>query len=902
MTALVAGSKVGAYEILALLGAGGMGEVYRARDTRLDREVAVKVLNASFSNDPYRLKRFEQEARATSALNHPNILSIYDVGKLDGMPYLVTELLEGEDLRAILNGGRLPARKAIDYAMQIAHGLAMAHGKGIIHRDLKPENLFINKDGRVKILDFGLAKLRQLPVETMDNSDSAEQKQITGKGAIMGTVSYMPPEQVRGQEADHRADIFAFGLILYEMLSGRRAFQRDSQVEVMYAILHDEPPDLNETGRKFSAALVRIVQRCLEKQPVQRFQNAADLGFALEALSTPSDPQLDLGTVSRPSTKWSGSLKAWLKTVRPNWIVVACLLTGLLLTLLLGTLPFRQKPPADEVAMRFAIALPERAAMGRPVISPNGNHLVYAATVEGKTQLWLRPMNSMEVRPLPDTEGVNGFPFWSPDSRFIGFVNDGKLIKMDPLKGTYQVLCKVPGILGDFSGAWNHEGTILLFGGGLGDGIVLRASAEGGEPVPLPGIDQPRRGAAYRWPSFLPDGSHFIYLVTDTQHDTSDIYLASLDGKESKLLLAAGSSAIYAASPAGAGYLIFARDEVLLAQQFDDHRLAITGESFRIADKVRVNINSLGSFSVSDNGTLVFDPRGDFYNQRLAWFDRTGRQLGLIGAVGNYGGPRLSPDDGRVAVQSRDAKAGSDISLIELAKRTSSKFTFDPAEDFWPLWSPDGKQIIWASNREGIHGIYRKLVSGLGRDELLLKSEVNLGPTDWSADGRFILCEQSDPITKIDLWVLPVEGDRRPFPLLHTPYNEASGRFSPDGRWIAYDSDESRKREVYVQSFPALGGKFQVSDKGGYFPRWRRDGKEMFYLSGDGKLMVVEVKTDSTFEKGIPQVLFDLAAAKIPLNSIYAVTTDGQRFIFRIEETAPPSLAVMVNWSIALRK
>ena len=897
---------IGQYRVISKIGAGGMGEVYRARDTKLGRDVAIKVLPAAFSADAERLRRFEQEAQAAGALNHPNILVIFHIGTHDGAPYIVSELLEGETLRERMAGAALPQRKAVDYALQIAHGLAAAHAKGIVHRDLKPENLFVTNDGRVKILDFGLAKLTGTGDGTQSQTEVPTRKANTDPGVVMGTMGYMSPEQLKGRPADHRSDIFSFGAILYEMLSGKRAFRGESMAETMSAILREDPPDLSETNKTISPALERVVQHCLEKNPEERFHSARDLAFAIESLSgtaTSSGQTMTLaGVPTATDSRQTAGMRRLFGNARVAWIAAGLLFIGLLALFPFALTHFRHAE-AEVAAVRFTIAPPEKATgFGQLALSPDGRNLVFVANVDGKDQLWLRPLGSFTARPLPGTEDAGGFPFWSPDSRSIAFGAGDKLKKIDLADGTQQTLCDMPRSGRGFGGTWNREGTILFFSGGSG---IYHVSATGGEPALVPGFDQSRQGIECRWPYFLPDGRHFLYLATTPQQETSGVYLASLDGKETKRLFTADSSAIYAPSAAGGGYLLFARDGALLAQPFDASRLTLTGEPFRIADQVRVNANSRGYFSVSDNGTLVYDPSGERENQQLTWFDRAGKQLETIGALGTFLLPRLSPDEKRVAVSRRDPKTGiSDIYVIEIARGASSRLTSDPANVNVAVWSPDGSRIVWASNRGGSYQFYQKLASGAGQEELLLQSSNPIAPIDWSADGRYILYTQIDPKAKGDVWVLPLEGDRKPFPFLQTSSDEGSAVFSPDGRWIAYQSDESGSAEVYVQTFPASGGKWPVSTKGGRVPQWRRDGKELFYLSSDGKMMAVEVKTSGTFEPGIPRALFDLSAVRPIRRSGYAVAADGQRFLFisRTAETAPSSLAVVVNWTADLKR
>ncbi|MGH9837226.1 MAG: protein kinase domain-containing protein [Blastocatellia bacterium] len=899
---IAAGTRLGVYEIIAPLGAGGMGEVWRARDERLDREVAIKVLPADFANDADRLKRFEQEARATSALNHPNILTVHDIGNHEGAPYIVAELLDGEELRAQLDNGALPVRKTIEYAQQMAAGLAAAHEKGIVHRDLKPENLFITKDGRVKILDFGLAKLRP-PRPVSAGSDVATQKQITNPGTVMGTVGYMSPEQVRGQDLDHRSDLFSFGLILYEMLRGERAFQRETMAETMTAILKDDPPELSETNAKISPQLEKLVRRCLEKQPERRFHSAHDLGFALEAVAAPSGARLETAAALPAVTESLPVGKARLfGNARVAWLAAAVLLLGLLAALPFAIAHLRHAPPAEAVAVRFTIAAPEKVtALRSPEISPDGRNLVFAASAEGRVSLWLRPLGSLTARLLPDTQDVANHHFWSPDSRSICFPAEGKLKKLDLAGGAPQTLCPLPGaqgLPGSGGGAWNREGVILF----TSDGRIYRVPATGGEPALVVGTDQPNRDALYRWPVFLPDGRHFLYLRTPNPQGASEIYLSALDGQAPTRLLAADSHALYAAAATGSGHLLFVRAGALVAQPFDASSLKLTGEPFAVADKVSVNNIGKGHFSVSDNGSLAYDPTGASNNQQLTWVDRTGKLLETVGTPGVIEYPRLSPDGKRIAVVRRDAQTGTwDIYVIDLARGASSRLTFDPGDDRSPVWSPDGSRIAWSSNRGAGFQIYQKLASGVGQEELLLKSDVRIGPGNWSADGRFILYTRTDPKTEADLWILPLEGERQPFLFLQTPFIKIWPRFSPDGRWIAYGSNDQGRYEVYVQTFPASGGKWQVSTNGGIQPHWRSDGKELFYIS-DGKPMAVEVKPGSSFEAGMPKALFDLEPLRATAD--YAVTADGQRFLFVTQGEATASLqyTVVLNWMAELKK
>ena len=894
---LTAGTRLGPYEIIAPVGAGGMGEVYRARDTRLGRDVAVKVLPSSYADNKDRLQRFEQEACAAGALNHPNILSIHDIGTHDGSPYVVSELLEGETLRERLNGGVLASRKAIDYARQIAHGLAAAHEKGILHRDLKPENLFIVRDERVKILDFGLAKLTGA-ADVQAQTDIPTRRVDTDPGIVMGTVGYMSPEQLRGKAVDHRSDIFSFGAILYEMLSGRRAFHGESAVETMSAILKEDPPDLSETNKTIAPALERVVHHCLEKNPEARFHSASDLAFALEALSSASSISGQTATAIAPM------LDQPKKRERLLWIGA----TALLGLALLAALPFviahfRGTPATQDHATRFFVFPPEKSTLigGGQHISPDGLRLVFSATgADGKRVLWMRQLDSLTAQPLPGTEEAAN-PFWSPDSRFIGFFAGGsKLKKIEVTGGPAQGLADVQAPAG---GTWSRDG-VIVYARSFGDRLY-RVPATGGAPTPVTTLDESRKETGHLWPYFLPDGRHFLYVARSVQRENTGVYVGELDSKERKLLFNADSSVAYAPP----GFLLFLRERTLMAQPFDATKLQLTGEPFPIAEQVGYNVaTGRAFFSVSETGVLAF-LSSSAPNTQLAWFDRGGKQLAAVGTQAADAWPRLSPDEKRVAVSRVDPQAGAaDIWLIDLARNTPSRFTFDPANESAPVWSPDGSRIVFSSNRNGVPNLYQKLSSGAGNDEALLKSAEPIGPHDWSPDGKFILYGVLSARTNVDLWVLPLFGDQKPAPFIQTEFAETQGRFSPDGRWVAYASNESGQFQIYVQSFPSSGGKWQVSSGGGAQPQWRRDGKELFYLAPDRKLMAVEVNgAGPTFVPGVPIPLFEAHVSTIfpgPGSHYYAVTGDGQRFLVNtlVGDSTPVPFTIVMNWTAAMKR
>lgn len=868
-----------------------MGEVYRARDTQLAREVAVKILPEVYSVDQLRLRRFEQEACAASALNHPNILTIYDVGTHGGSPYVVSELLEGETLRHRIGGNALAQRRVIDYALQIANGLAAAHEKGIVHRDLKPDNIFITKDGRVKILDFGVAKLTQLTASE-SQTEVPTRRVDTGPGIVIGTVGYMSPEQVRGKEVDHRSDIFSFGAVLYEMLSGRRAFYGESAADTMSAILREDPRELTETNKTVSPALERLVNHCLEKNPEARFHSARDIAFALEAVST--SPGSGETFTARAPTASRASLRQHFP-----WVIVALLGIALLTALPFVILYFRQAPSATPSATRFVIYPPERAYYGGSfAVSPDGRRLVSRVSFEGKVFLWVRALDSLTAQPLAGTED-SSFPFWSPDSRFIGFFSKGKLRKIEFTGGPAQMLCDAPDARG---GTWNADGVIVF--APKGADVLYRVSEGGGTPVPVTTRDAARKEISHYHPRFLPDGRHFIYLVNSPQQETAGIYVGSLDKQEPKRLVGADSSAEYAAP----GFLLFLRERTLMAQGFDADKLALTGEPISVTEQVDRLVGGarLSLFSVSQTGVLTYRT-GLSDSSQLIWFDREGKPLGTVGPAGGYNSPWLSPDEKRVAFGRQEPQGGgSDLWLLELARGNLNRFTFDPAADQSPIWSPDGSRIVFGSDREGVLNLYQKAASGAGNDEALLKSDNPKIANDWSADGKFILYQTGNQ--SADIWVLPLSGDHKPFPFLQTEFNEGWARFSPDGKWIAYSSNESGSWQVYVQSFPASGGKWMISTDGGAQPQWRRDGKELFYISADRKLMAVDVKGNgSTFEASVPKALFDLRLQTPALpgpRNFYIAAVDGKRFLVTSvsEERLTTPTTVVMNWTADLKK
>ena len=852
---LAPGDQLGPYRIESAIGEGGMGAVYKAKDTRLDRTVAIKVSNEQFS------ERFEREARAIAQLNHPNICQLYDVGP----NYLVMEFIEGTPLKS-----PLPLTEALKAATQICEALDAAHRKKITHRDLKPGNILVTKSGQIKLLDFGLAKIT---APTSEN-DATKTLPLTSMGTIIGTLPYMAPEQLEGKEIDARTDIFAFGAVLYELITGKRPFQGGTQATLITEIMSKEPSTVEPP------ALDRVIRRCLAKNPDDRWQTARDLK---ESLSLPAETQ---ARSSHP---------------RP-WIVATAVLSLALAALAL--LHFRETAPEIRVT-KSSILPPDKSTFNTIAVSPDGRRIAFSAIDNsGKTQLWVRSLDSTTALPLPATDNAS-FPFWSPDSRFIGYFTTNKLMKIEASGGPVETICDATSGRG---GAWNRDGTIIFGGLFL---PLTRVQAAGGQPKTLASFDSARQELDHRWPAFLPDGRHFIYTVRSSRPANSGIFLSSLDSTERTRLLPDDSNAAFALTPDAQGRLLFARGGMLMAQPFDPAKLQLSGEAVPVVEQLGYNsIFLLGAFSISANGVLVYNSSflGGLDNQ-YTWFDRNGKRLGTVGKPGLHLQPSFSPDEKQVVVDRFDTQAKSnDLWLLDLSSGVSTRFTFDPANDRQPVWSPDGSRIVFASNRDGQFNLYQKISSGAGKDELLLKSEFAKMPTGWSLDGRFLIYTDLNPKTKPDLWVLPMTQGTggKPVPFLVTPFNEREGAFAPDGKWIAYTSDESGKPEVYVQPFPASGAKWQISNNGGSHPKWRRDGREIFYFGADSKIVAVEIKTGATLQVGVPQPLFDARSLSGPSALVtYAVTRDGQRFLIPApvrEESSGTPATLVVNWTAGLRK
>jgi serine/threonine protein kinase len=889
------GTRIGPYEVLSPLGAGGMGEVYRARDSRLGRDVALKILPESFARDTDRLRRFEQEARSVAALNHPNILALFDIGtrnegQPNSAPFLVSELLEGESLRTVLDRGALPQRKTIEYGVQIAHGLAAAHDKGIVHRDLKPENIFATKDGRIKILDFGLAKLAQTGGVAPDEVTLTSSH--TAAGVVMGTASYMAPEQVRGEGADPRTDIFAFGAVLYEMLSGVRAFRRDTAAETMTAVLKDDPPELSNqssgAARLVSPALERIVRRCLEKNPEQRFQSARDLSFALSALSGTETSSISRAGVEPrrlPLLLWLSGVLALAAVAAVTWFVL-------------------QRPVAT-TRMQFALAVPDEMSISHMALSRDGSTLVFVSPEENSAlpMLYIQRIGSSSVTLLPGTQNAS-FPFWSPDGAYIAFFSNGKLMKMAVSGGTPRPLASVLAARG---GNWGSQNVIIYAPDTASPLWRVNADGSGNVPVTQGLLDKELQ--THRWPVFLPDGKRFLYWAGNFSNSKDDrssgIYVSSLEGKDKRLVILCHSSFGYDSQ-----HLIFADDQrQLVSVAFDPSSAKVSGGATAIASAVGLQPSTFwAAIAVSASGTVIYNTGVGAALSVLTWMDRSGKELSRIGDPAIIANPTLSPDGSRVAVDVADLKANNvDIWLESTSGADNARFTFDPAEEVAGVWSRDGSMIAYRSISTDGAVITAKRANGLEREKVLTQGDKSVAtddiiPNSWTVDGQQILCTDQAPSHSY-LVLTPAAGGAR-VPWLTSKANETNGQISPDGKWAAYASDESGAWEIYVTSFPAVAGKWQVSRGGGTEPRWRGDGKEIFYIGPNGMLMAVPVNGVDIFATGTPVPLFQIRG-RAPISSTdvftYDVAKDGKRFLvnrYEKPEHVPP-LTILLNAATA---
>lgn len=909
------GQTISHYKILEKVGEGGMGIVYKAQDTKLKRTVALKFLPPHLSASEQDKARFMQEAQAASALNHPNVCTIHDIQEHEGRIFIVMEFVDGQtlqDLFAAAPGCPLPRKRAIEIGIQVADGLAAAHEKGIVHRDVKPENIMVRKDGIAQIMDFGLAKLR---------TRGSRVNRLTKEGSTVGTAGYMSPEQIQGQEVDHRSDIFSLGVLLYELFVGQMPFKGVHETALMYEIVNLEPTPLSSIDATIDPALNTIVLDCLEKDPKERCQSAAEVSRSLRRVERESNRQTATRPVPSTQARDPGGAPLGIaqeKSIRSfSWMWIAGTVVFFLTSVTLLITHLRESGPERKV-YRASILPQEKMTFfsvggGNLALSPDGKSMVYVARDSaGKTLLWLRNLNALTGEPLSGTDGAEN-PFWSPDGRFIGFFAGSKLKKIEISGGPPQTVCDAAWGRG---GTWNKDDVIVF--SPRPTSPLFRVPAAGGQPTPVTKFDPLRHEDSHRWPCFLPDGKHFLFLARTmgaAAEEADAITLASLDSTEkTKIIVQASSNVAYAA-----GYLLFVREQSLMAQLFDPVRFRLSGDAIPLVAQIKYDASFNKSiFSATDNGLLVYQAGvSSIGNRQLVWFDRTGKQLGSVGKPGEYIDLRISPDGGRVAVALFEPLTRNyDLWLYEMERDVWTRFTFDASYHRSPIWSPDGSRIAFTSNRSGHFDLYQKNASGAGNEDVLLASDVDKVPTDWSADGRFIAYLTSgDPKTKIDSWILPMTSGRADtssqVPFLRTEFNEGTGAtFSPDGKWLAYQSDESGRDQVYVRPMLGTPGKWQISTAGGTRPHWRRDGKELFYLSEDNFMMATEIKTvGSSFELGAVRQLFKvspiMAVGGIAYvgGSGYDAAADGKRFLVNVYagEFSSMPITLVVDWDKELK-
>jgi eukaryotic-like serine/threonine-protein kinase len=892
--ALTSGTKLGPYEIQSPLGAGGMGEVYRALDTRLDRTVAVKVLASHLSSSSELKQRMEREGRAISSLNHPHICQLYDIGSQDGTDYLVMEFLEGETLAERLRKGAIPLAEVYKIGIDVAEALAVAHRSGIVHRDLKPGNIMLTAGG-AKLMDFGLAKPLGVQSAASGSGSAAPSftaaatmsgpsplSPLTTAGSIIGTIQYMSPEQIEGKEADARSDIFAFGAVLYEMVTGERPFQGKSQISLASSILEAEPESVSAIKQNTPPAFEHVVGTCLQKNPDERYQSALDIRLELQWIAA-----------DRTSPAVAGLPPAQSKPKeRLGWAaaVLAAIIFGAAAAMLF------YHPVQSARSIRTVINPPEKATFnltgdsaGPPVASSDGAYVAFAATgANGTTALWVRPTNAVEARELPGTEGA-AFPFWSPDSRSLAFFADGRLKTVDLEGGSTQIVCDAP--LGR-GGAWGPGGVILFSPAPAAP--LMRVSAGGGTPVPITKLDAALH-TSHRWPFFLPDGKHFLYIAL--HHDGSKaandmLYYASLDGRENRPLFRSQTNAVYAS-----GFLLFGRGEQLMAQPFNPSSGTLSGEPQNVAKGVMNDASTWHmDASASDDGLLVFGS-GASGDLELIWMDRSGKISSIADKLPDLQSAVLSPQGDRVALQLNAGQ--TDLWVLDLTRGVRTRLTFGPVGNVSPLWSPDGKWIAYSSDQNGHFAICRKPSDGSGAEETLLTVEQQPVLNDWSRDGKYLLYSlplPGGPLRQIS--ALPLEGERKPFPAVE---RGSVGKLSPDGRWLSYDSLESGRAEVYVTPFGGGQGKWQVSGSGGQQPRWSTDGKELYYMDMSYSLFAVPVtNAGGSLQFGVAEKLITNWSAP---QVFYDVSADGKKFLLdRVAQQVSQSVTVVTNFTAGLKK
>jgi eukaryotic-like serine/threonine-protein kinase len=883
------GQRVDRYQVVAHLGSGGMGDVYRATDSVLGRDVALKVLAPALDTDADFRRRLEKEARAASSLNHPNIVTVYEIGQAGAIDFVASEFVDGVTLRQRLATGPLSVREIVDIVSQIAAALATAHAEGIVHRDIKPENVMIRRDGIVKVVDFGLAK-RTGPRAAMEPASVGSVR--TQAGVVAGTSCYMSPEQALGEPIDQRSDLFSVGILLYEMATGQRPFSGASDAGMYNALLHTAPPAPTSVRGDLPVDLNLVIGRALEKDRELRYQSAADLGADLKRLQRL--PALGsvfaLGPVRLPRTRaWQAAAMAAL---------LLLLASALAITLV------TRRPPSGTQTTRFVLGPPPNTVF-TPIglvpasvtvsVSPDGRQVLYAANRPGdRRRLWLRSIDSVEAIPIDDTEG-GIFPFWSPDGRSIAFSTGGVLKRKDLAGGPSRTLVENVIVRG---GTWNRDGVILYAAAARG---IFRVSADGGAPTAVTNPDV-SRAESHTFPQFLPDGQHFLYLARS--QGTPRVFVGSLDGRVSRHVLDSNARVSYAEP----GFLFVVGDDgALLARRFDASRLEITGEAMPVVRRVAISSVLDASFAVG-GATLVY-AEATAGTSQLTWFDRSGRRIGTVGSAAQHMGVRLSPDGTRAAVIRMDPSVNTpDLWLIDLARGAESRFTFGPQIDLSPVWSPDSARVAFSSKSDTNRlefQVYERAAAGGADDRPLFKSDESTHPEDWSPDGRFLVYSTNPPAYNNDLKLLRLS-DRRTTALVASRFSEYEGRVSPDGRWLAYTSEETGRPEVYVRAFPEGTSSALISIGGGSEASWRRDGQELFYVAPGGGLMAVGLTRSGGIKASRPTELFraPISPERRQNGTRYASSADGLRFLIPTAVGDPPqtTLTVIVNWSEGLKQ
>ncbi|HVT43898.1 MAG TPA: protein kinase [Thermoanaerobaculia bacterium] len=880
-------TRLGPYEVVSRVGAGGMGEVWLAKDTRLDRSVAIKVLPPILADNAQFRTRFEREARSISQLNHPHICTLYDVGQEDGLDYLVMEYLEGESLADRIKRGPLPIGEVLRIGTQMASALAAAHRHGIIHRDLKPANVMLTSVG-AKLLDFGLAKAAVVQVST---EGATEHRALTQEGTILGTFQYMAPEQLEGIDIDARTDIFALGCLLYEMATGKRAFEGANKTSLIAAIVSSQPPPISAVQPMTPPPLEHVIRKCLAKQPDDRWQSAQDVAGELQWIAEGgSQIAVAAPVVRRRRTRerigWTAATILFAATVATVSLYVRQLAGERTRQAVHSSIIGENGQPYAYSASSFG-----------PVLSPDGRRFVFVARGgSGTDVLFVRSLTSLQAQPLAGSEGAS-YPFWSPDSRFIGYFANGKLRKIDANGGPPSTLANAGTGRG---GSWSPDNVIVFSPDSAGP--LYRISADGGEPRAVTEIARDRSSPTHRWPSFLPDGKRFLYLdatgTSGMKEQVNAIWVGSLDPEEKPVRILGGKTrALYSR-----GHLLFVRDGFLLAQRFDPKSLELKGDPLTLAEQIRYRADIIGSayFSASDRGHLLYQG-GSAPNINLVWLDPEGKELGRVGQPAMYQRLRISPDDSRIAAEVMDAGTGtSDIWLFDVARDSGRRLTFDPAHDTTPVWSPDGATVLFGSNRGSEGQLIIKSASGSSKEEILLSSKLSKEPADWSPDGRHIAFNQAGG--KTDFWAMPLFGDRKPFPLITGEYEEGWGLFAPDGKWIVYLSNETGQYEAFVMRFPPEGShsRWQITTTGAdWVVGWRSDGRELYYIDLTGNLAALPITLGSEVESGASRILFRTSS-----NTSWASARDGSRFLMG---TNPAGMAdfpatLVVDWPAALKR